>query len=287
MSAPIVPVPPAARVSFQGEAGANSHIAIRARFPGHDPLACPTFEDAFAAVQEGEAEYGMIPIENTLAGRVSDVHHLLPDSGLHIVGEHFMPIRFQLMGPPGATLEGVRRARSHPMGLGQCRRSLRALGIAPVITADTAGAAREVAALGDPSEAALAPDLAAEVYGLDILRRDMEDAAHNTTRFVILSRTPRTPARDAGACMTSFVFRVRNIPAALFKALGGFATNGVNMTKLESYQIEGSFAATQFHADIEGHPDDPAVIRALDELRFFSAEVTMLGTYPADPFRRG
>jgi prephenate dehydratase len=275
------------RISFQGELGANSHIAIRTRYPDCEPLACPTFEDAFAAVQEGEADFGMIPIENTLAGRVSDVHHLLPDSGLYIVGEHFMPIRFQLMGLKGASLSGVKRARSHPMGLGQCRKSLRSLGIRPVITADTAGAAREIAELGNPEEAALAPDLAAEVYGLEILKRDMEDAPHNTTRFVILSREPDDAEPDAGPCVTTFVFRVRNIPASLYKAMGGFATNGVNMTKLESYQLGGAFNATQFYADVEGHPDSTNVRLALEELQFFSAELKVLGVYPADPFRRG
>jgi prephenate dehydratase len=274
------------KIAFQGELGANSHIACRDRFPDHEPLPCATFEDAFAAVAEGDAALGMIAIENSLAGRVSDVHHLLPESRLFIVGEHFMPIRFQLMSVPGATLEGVKRARSHPMALGQCRRTLRSLGIMAIKTADTAGAAREVAELGDPTEAAIAPVLAAEIHGLTILKRDIEDARHNTTRFVFLAGAPDDADRDDGPCMTSFVFQVRNIPAALFKAMGGFATNGVNMTKLESYQIDGSFSATQFYADIEGHPEQRNVKLALEELQFFSQNLKILGVYRADPFRR-
>ncbi|MFC0282683.1 prephenate dehydratase [Camelimonas abortus] len=272
-------------ISFQGENGANSQIASREVFPDRETLPCPTFEDALAAVKDGLAEYGMIPIENSIAGRVADIHHFLPTSGLHIIGEHFLPIRFQLMAPPGATLDGLRSVYSHVHAIGQCRRIIRQLGLKAVVTGDTAGAAREVAEWGDPTRAALAPRLAAEVYGLDILAEDVEDEAHNTTRFVILAREPSWPEKGSGPCITSFVFRVRNIPAALYKALGGFATNGVNMTKLESYQVEGQFAATQFYAEVEGHPHERPVKFAFEELGFFSKEFRILGVYPASPYR--
>jgi prephenate dehydratase len=274
------------RIAFQGELGANSHIACLETHPGLDPMPCATFEDAFAAVAQGDAELAMIPVENTIAGRVADIHHLLPTSPLSIVAEHFMPIRFQLMGLPGARIEDIRAAHSHIMGLGQCRRFLRQRSIRPVISADTAGAAREVKELGDPTQAAIAPRLAAEVYGLRILAENIEDAAHNTTRFVIMSRDQATPERGAGDWVTAFVFRVRNVPSALYKALGGFATNSLNMTKLESYQVGGAFTATQFYSEVEGHPDDPPLQRALDELGFFSTEVKHLGVFPAHPFRR-
>lgn len=273
------------KIAFQGEPGANSDMAARAAFPHMEPLPTPTFEDAFAAVQTGEARLAMIPIENTLAGRVSDVHHLLPDSGLYIVGEHFLPIHHQLIGAPGATLADVKRVRSHPMALGQARRIIRSLGARAVVTADTAGAVREVKELNDKSEAALGSRLAAELWGLPILKEDVEDAAHNTTRFVVLAAEPDDAEPEDGPCITTFVFRVRNVPAALYKAMGGFATNGVNMTKLESYQVGGSFSATMFYADIEGHPSDRNVKLAIDELRFFSAELKVLGVYRAAPFR--
>jgi prephenate dehydratase len=275
-----------AKIAFQGELGANSHIACRETYPQLEPLPCATFEDVFQAAASGEAELAMIPVENTIAGRVADIHHLLPTSPLHIVAEHFMPIRFQLMGVKGSKLETIKRAHSHIMGLGQCRNFLRSRGIVAHISADTAGAAREVAELGDPTQAAIAPRLAAEVYGLDILAENIEDAAHNTTRFVIMSREYSLPEKTGGEWVTAFVFRVRNVPSALYKAMGGFATNGVNMTKLESYQIGGTFSATQFYAEIEGHPDDPAVQRALDELSFFSTEVKHLGVFQANPYRR-
>ncbi|MBU6373384.1 MAG: prephenate dehydratase [Alphaproteobacteria bacterium] len=274
------------KISFQGELGANSHIACRAVRPDYEPLPCPTFEDAFAAVSEGAASLAMIPIENSTAGRVADVHHLLPESGLYIVAEHFEPIRHQLVAPRGATLAGLKRVRSHPQALGQCRKTLREMGLTPIKTVDTAGAAREVAELNDPSEGALASSLAAEVYGLDVLKADMADQHHNTTRFILLAPEPDDAERGSGPCVTSFVFRVRNVPAALYKALGGFATNGVNMTKLESYLVEGSFSASQFYADVEGHPDDRNVQLALQELKFFSAELTVLGVYPAHPYRK-
>ncbi|MEZ5936715.1 MAG: prephenate dehydratase [Hyphomonadaceae bacterium] len=278
------------RIAFQGELGANSHIACAETRPDLEPMPCATFEDVFQAAATGEAELAMIPVENSIAGRVADIHHLLPTSPLSILAEHFMPIRFQLMAPKGAQLDGIRTARSHIMALGQCRNFLRQHGILARTTADTAGAAREVAEEGDPAVAAIAPAMAAEVYGLDILARDIEDAAHNTTRFVIMGRDPEPFEKDdpAGAegWVTAFVFRVRNVPSALYKALGGFATNGVNMTKLESYQVGGAFSATQFYSEVEGHPEDPALMRALDELSFFSSEIKHLGVFPAHPYRK-
>lgn len=273
------------RISFQGELGANSHIACVEAFPEMEPLPCASFEDAFAAVSEGQAALAMIPIENSVAGRVADVHHLLPEGDLYIVAERFIPIRHQLMAPKGATLAGLKRVHSHPQALGQCRKALRALGLTPVKSADTAGAAREIAELGSLEDGALASSLAAEVYGLDILKPDVADAQHNTTRFIVLAPQPQDAEPEDGPCVTSFVFRVRNVPAALYKAMGGFATNSVNMTKLESYQIDGSFTATQFYADVDGHPSDRNVSLALQELKFFSSELKVLGVYPADPFR--
>lgn len=272
------------KISYQGEPGANSHIACLEVYPDAEPIPCPTFEDAFAALAEGEAELAMIPIENSVAGRVADIHHLLPDSGLHIVGEHFLPIHHQLMAIDGASLATIKSVQSHVQALGQCRRTLRKLGLSAIVGADTAGSARQIAEAADPSRAAIASRLAAEVYGLRILAEDIEDEAHNTTRFIVLSReaAPAEPGQD---CVTSFVFRVRNIPAALYKALGGFATNGINMTKLESYMIEGQFTATQFYAEVDGHPEEPPLKRALEELAFFSRELKVLGIYRAHPFR--
>jgi prephenate dehydratase len=277
--------PASGRIAYQGEPGANSDAACRAVVPELEPLPCQTFEDAFDAVESGRAELAMIPVENSIAGRVADIHHLLPESGLHIVGEYFMPIHFHLMAAPGIRMSQIRTVRSHAHALGQCRRILREHGWNGVVADDTAGAAREVAELADPSVAALAPRLAAELYGLDILAEDVEDEHHNTTRFLLLSREPREPALGEGQVITSFVFRVRNVPAALYKAMGGFATNGVNMTKLESYQLGGTFFATQFYADVEGHPKDAPLALALEELAFFSTHVRVLGTYPAHPFR--
>ncbi|MCC7347563.1 MAG: prephenate dehydratase [Variibacter sp.] len=276
---------PRPKISFQGEPGANSHIACEEAYPDYEPLPCATFEDALAAITSGEAALGMIPIENSIAGRVADIHHMLPHSNLHIVGEHFLPIHFQLMAPKGATLATIKTAESHIHALGQCRAIIRKLGLKAVVAGDTAGAARQVAQAGDRSRAALAPLLAAGIYDLDILAEDVEDEAHNTTRFVILSKEPRHAAPGNGLTVTTFVFRVRNLPAALYKALGGFATNGVNMTKLESYMLEGNFFATMFYADVEGHPDDRGLKFALEELQFFSKELTILGVYPAHPFR--
>ncbi len=275
------------RIAFQGEPGANSDTACRNVFPEMEPLPCPTFEDAFNAVESGKADLAMIPIENTIAGRVADIHHLLPESRLHIVGEYFLPIHFQLMALPGATIEGIKSVHSHIHALGQCRKVIRKHGWKPVVAGDTAGAARIVSEERDTSQAALAPRLAAELYGLDILIEDVQDADNNITRFVILSKSQSWAERKAPdqLMMTTFVFRVHNIPAALYKAMGGFATNGVNMTKLESYQLGGTFFATQFYADIEGHPDDPNVAQALKELGFFSREVRILGVYAAHSFR--
>ncbi len=273
------------RVSFQGEPGANSHLACREAFPGLEPMACATFEDALAAVKTREARYAMIPIENSVAGRVADIHHLLPEAGLSLVGEHFLRVRHQLMALPGATLLTVKRALSHTQALGQCRNTLRKLGLKPVPEADTAGSARLVAEAKNTELAAIAPALAAEIYGLKILMHDIEDEKHNTTRFVVLAEAPEDAKAGDGPIVTTFIFRVRNVPAALYKAMGGFATNGVNMTKLESYQLDGRFVATMFYADIEGHPDDPPVARALEELSFFSSELKILGAYRASPYR--
>ncbi|HEV7464544.1 MAG TPA: prephenate dehydratase [Methyloceanibacter sp.] len=273
------------RIAFQGEPGANSHLAARDAYPAMEALPCPTFEDALAAVKGGEARLAMIPIENSVAGRVADIHHLLPESGLYIVAEHFERVRHQLLTLPGVKLSELKTVHSHVMALGQCRKAIRALKLVAVIEADTAGAARHLRETGDRSWAVIASKLAAEIYGLKVARADIEDAEHNTTRFVVLAAKPERVHASDGPVVTSFVFRVRNVPAALYKALGGFATNGVNMTKLESYQLEGSFNATMFYADIEGHPDERPVKLAMEELAFFSSEVTVLGTYKANPFR--
>jgi prephenate dehydratase len=273
------------RISFQGEPGANSHLACREAYPDYEPLPCPTFEDAFAAVTSGEATLGMIPVENSVAGRVADIHHLMPRSNLHIVAEWFLPVKHQLVAPKGATLDGIKTVESHVHALGQCRNIIRRLKIRPIVAADTAGSAREVSERGDKSCAAISSRLAAEIYGLDILAEDVEDEAHNTTRFIVLAREPQWAEPGNGPVVTTFIFRVRNIPAALYKAMGGFATNGVNMTKLESYMIEGNFFATMFYADIEGHPDDHNVSLALKELEYFSKETKILGVYPAHPYR--
>ncbi len=268
-------------IAFQGIPGAYSDLACRTRFPGLATLPCPTFEAAIEAVRDGAASLAMLPCENTLAGRVPDIHHLLPDSGLFVVGEHFQRIEHCLLGPPGATLAGVRRVHSHAVALGQVREVIRELGAEAVIEGDTAGAAQLVAKWADPEDAAVASSLAAEIYGLNVLRRNVEDASHNTTRFYVMAREAETPPADAADLMTTFVFRVRNVPAALYKALGGFATNGVNMTKLESYMVAGAFTATQFLCDVDGRPEDPNLALALEELRFFSTEVRVLGVYPA------
>jgi prephenate dehydratase len=269
------------RISFQGERGANSDMACQNMFPSMEPLPCPTFEDAFNALETGKADLAMIPIENTIAGRVADIHHLLPTSKLHIIGEYFLPIRFQLMVIPGTKMEAIKSVHSHVHALGQCRKIIRKHRWKAIVEGDTAGAARVVSEAGDKSMAALAPRLAASLYGLEIIAENVEDAENNVTRFVVLSREKRWASREkpTDVMMTSFVFNVRNVPAALYKAMGGFATNGVNMTKLESYQLGGEFTATQFYAEIEGHPEDANVRFALEELTFFSKEVRILGVY--------
>ncbi len=272
------------KIAYQGEPGANSDIACRKAYPDWQPLPCPTFEDALTAVTEGAAQLGMIPIENSIAGRVADIHHLLPSARLFIVGEYFLPIHFQLLGLKGVRLDAIASVYSHVHALGQCRKVIRKLGLAAHVAGDTAGSAREIAEWGDPTRASIATKLAAEIYELDVLAADIEDEPHNTTRFVVLSKAPNWAPRGEAA-VTSFVFRVRNVPAALYKALGGFATNGVNMTKLESYMVEGEFTATQFLADVDGHPEDSGLARALDELAFFCKELKILGVYPAHPFR--
>ncbi|MEP6785631.1 MAG: prephenate dehydratase [Sphingomonadales bacterium] len=264
-------------VAFQGAPGANSQIAAEQAFPDGLPLPCFAFDDAIDAVKEGRADCAMIPIENSLHGRVSDIHFLLPESGLVITGEHFLPIRYALLGL--GPLDGVRQATSHPQALGQCRNWLRMRGIQPVAYSDTAGAAALVVEQGDPAVAAIAPPKAAAIYGLETLAESLEDSDDNMTRFVVLARV--APLRDLPPeVMTTFIFEVKNVPAALYKALGGFATNGVNMTKLESYQRGASFVAMEFFADIEGHPDEANVRRALEELAFHSKWVRILGTYP-------
>ena len=273
------------RIAFQGEPGANSDTACRNMYPDMEPLPCPTFEDAAAAVKSGDVRYAMIPIENTLAGRVADVHLLLPTAKLYIVGEAFLRINFQLLAPRGSTLDAITDIYSHVHALGQCRLIIRRLGATAHVAGDTEGAARQVAEWADSSKAALAPALAAEIYGLDVLAETCEDAAHNTTRFIILAAEPDDADPGDGNYITTFIFRVRNVPAALYKGLGGFATNGVNMTKLESYQVEGTFSASVFYADIEGHPNDRPVRLALEELSFFSSELNILGTYKANPHR--
>ena len=270
------------KIAFQGEPGANSHIACNLAYPTYEPLPCPTFEDAFAAVRSGRAALAMIPIDKSVAGRVADIHHLMPASKLHIIGEWFLPVQHQLMAPKKATLKTVKTVESHVHALGQCRKIIRALHLKAVVSADTAGAAREVAEAGDVTRAALATKLAAKIYGLRILKSDVADASHNATRFVILAREPKWASRNEKRVMTTFIFQVRNIPAALYKALGGFATNGINMTKLESYMVDGSFTATQFYADVEGHPKNRALELALEELEFVSQpkSLRILGVYP-------
>ncbi|WP_371225573.1 prephenate dehydratase [Roseovarius sp. 2305UL8-3] len=273
------------RIAFQGELGAYSHQACRDTYPEMEAMPCRTFEDAIEAVRSGTAELAMLPVDNSTFGRVADIHHLLPQSGLHIVGEAFVRVHINLLALPGAEIGQINQAMSHTMLLGQCRAFLEKHGIHRVTGADTAGSARHVAELGEPSMAALASELAGEIYGLEVLARQIEDQGDNTTRFLIMSREMDHSRRGEDGMITSFVFQVRNIPAALYKAMGGFATNGINMTKLESYMVGGSFTATQFYADIEGHPDDPGVKLALEELEYFTSNITMLGVYPADRAR--
>jgi len=272
------------RIAFQGDLGAYSHEACRDARPDHEALPCATFEDVIEAVNSGRAELAMLPVENSTYGRVADIHRLLPESGLHIVDEAFVRVHIALMAVKGVKLENVTRVRAHLVLIPQCRGFLDAHGIVGEAAADSAGAAADIAATGDTSVAALASELAAEIHGLEVLARNIEDHDRNTTRFLIMSREPDT-TRRSDTMMTTFVFRVRNIPAALYKGMGGFATNGVNMTKLESYMVDGSFTATQFYADIEGHPEDENVKRALEELDYFTSYLKILGTYPADKKR--
>lgn len=276
---------PASTIAYQGAPGANSDLACRSVFPDMVSLPCASFEDAFAAVHEGRAALAMIPVENSVAGRVADIHHLLPRGGLHIIGEHYQRVVHCLVAPMGATIEGLTEVHSHIQALSQCRNYLRVRGLKPVNNADTAGAAADVAKWGDVTKGAISSDLAAEIYGLQVLAKGIEDAAHNTTRFLILAKEPNDPPRGTDS-VTTFVFRVRSVPAALYKALGGFATNGVNITKLESYMVDGRFTAAQFYADVEGHPEQRSLRLAMEELGFFAREVKILGVYPAHPFRR-
>jgi prephenate dehydratase len=275
---------PELTIAFQGAPGAYSDLACRRVFPAMTTLPCAAFEDAFAAVREERAGLAMMPIENSVAGRVADIHHLMPDSGLFIIGEHYERVNHHLLALPGATLDKIRTVRSHVHALSQCRNFIREKGLRPVVRADTAGSAAEIKELGDPTIAAIASELAGEIYGLVSLEQNIEDAEHNTTRFLVMSREAEWPPLGAPA-VTTFVFNVRNVPAALYKALGGFATNGVNMTKLESYMVGGRFAATQFYADVEAHPESRPLMLALEELAFFSHEVKILGVYPAHPLR--
>jgi prephenate dehydratase len=274
------------KIAFQGEPGAYSHLACIEAYPEMEPSPKASFEDAFAAVAEGEAALAMIPIENSLGGRVADIHHLLPASTLYIVAEHFQAVQHCLLAPEGATLEGLKRIDSHPQALAQCRNLIRELGVESVVAADTAGAAQAVAEAKDVTKGAIASTLAGEIYGLETLRARIEDRLGNTTRFIVMSRSRVEPDHREGPCMTSLVFQVRSVPAALYKGLGGFATNGINITKLESYIIDASFRVAQFYAEIEGHPSEIHVNRAFDELQFFSTKLKVLGTYRQHPFRR-
>ncbi|WP_421953095.1 prephenate dehydratase [Pelagibacterium sp.] len=268
------------KIAFQGELGAFSHATAVELFPDDRPVPCVTFEQTIAAVQSGEADYAVVPVENSLYGRITDIHHILPESGLYIIGEHYLPVRMNLLGVPGATLSDIEAVQSLSVALGQCRKFIAKHNLRTISAVDTAGSAREIAEKGDRTIAAIASRFAAETYGLDVIAENIEDAAHNTTRFLIMAREPISPKPNGTRIKTTFVFRVRNVPAALYKAMGGFATNSVNMTKLESYMVGGSFTATQFYADIEGHPDDHNVKLALEELGFFSDHFKLLGIYP-------
>lgn len=272
------------KIAFQGELGAFSHAAALAAFPKDQPVPCVTFEQTIAAVQQNQADFAVVPVENSLYGRITDIHHILPQSGLFIVGEHFLPIRMNLLGLPGARLKDIKSVQSLSVALGQCRRFISQHSLKTINAVDTAGSAREVSELGDISRAAIASTIAAKIYGLEVVEKNIEDADHNTTRFLVMSRNKSEPKPDGDNVKTTFVFRVRNVPAALYKAMGGFATNSVNMLKLESYMVDGSFTATQFYADIGGHPDDKNVQLAFEELGFFTDQFRILGVYPAAKF---
>jgi len=275
------------KIAFQGVLGAYSHMSCKAVKPDMEPVPCRSFEQMIAEVVEGRAALAMVPVENSIAGRVADIHHLLPDSGLHIIGEHFQRVNHQLLAPRGATLDDLVEVHSHAQGLAQCRIRLQQLGLQPVIHSDTAGAAKDVAKWQDKSIGAIASALAGEIYDLDVLVESAEDAERNTTRFLVMSRTPTVPEMNGQKMLTTMVFRLRSVPAALYKALGGFATNGINLTKLESYMRAGDGDSAQFYVDVEGHIDEPAMQNAMDELRFYCAadEISILGTYPASPYR--
>jgi len=288
----------AKRVAFQGEAGAYANLAAREALPHTQAVPKPTFEAALDAVRQGETDLAIIPVENSVYGRIADVHFLARQFGraikgyaedgqknLFILGEHFHRVRHQLLGVKGAKLAGVKTVYSQTPALGQCRKIIKELALADKQWSDTAGAARHIAEMNDPSASAIASSLAAEIYGLEVLRADVEDEPHNMTRFLIVGGEPDEAPNDGTPVITTFLFGVRNVPAALYKAMGGFATNGVNMTKLESYQLGGSFNATEFYADVEGHPESRPVRLALEELAFFSSRVVMLGVYPAHPYR--
>ncbi len=272
-------------VAFEGATGAYSDLACRAALPDYEPLPCTTFEEAFAAARDGRASLAMIPVENSVAGRVAVVHHLLPEGGLHIIGEHYQPVEHHLLALPGATLADIKKVHSHVHALPQCRQWLKAHNIEPVVRPDTAGSAKEVAELGDTSIAAIASELAGEIYGLKSLASNIADKPGNTTRCLILSPTPRRPEPGNGPCITTLIYRVRSLPAALYKTLGGFATNGVNITRLESYLVDGNFDVAQFWIDVEGHPDETPLKLALEELAFFAKEIAIIGVYPASAFR--
>ena len=274
-------------IAYQGLPGAYSHMACQKRFPDMEAMSNLSFEDMLASVAEKRARYAMVPVENSVAGRVADIHHLLPSSGLYIVGEYFQRVNHHLMGVPGSSIEGLEEVHSHAQGLAQCRETLRKLGVTPIIHPDTAGAAKDVAALGKPSVGAIASRLAASIYNLELLQENVEDHEHNTTRMLIMAGEPANPPVDDGPVVTTLIFSLRSVPAALYKALGGFATNGVNLTKLESYMLGGHFSATQFYIDAEAHQDSQAFRYALDELEFFTTpgSIRILGTYPADPYR--
>ncbi len=274
------------KIAFQGAQGAYSDLACRSVHPEMETLPCHTFEDTFAAVQDGHAKLAMIPIDNSVAGRVADIHHLLPASNLHIIGEHFQRVDHHLLALPGAKIEDLTHVHSHVHALPQCRKVIRELGLEPVVYADTAAGAKMIAEQGESTHAAIASELAGQIYGLESLRANIEDAAHNTTRFLIMTKEDEFPRYDGSQWVTSFVFKVRNVPAALYKAMGGFSTNGVNMTKLESYMVDGSFTATQFYAEIEGHIDNKNVKLAMEELEFFTSLVKVLGVFPANSSRQ-
>ncbi len=273
-------------IAFQGETGANSDLACRQVRPDMTTLPCNTFEDTFAAVRSGGAALALIPIDNSVAGRVADIHHLLPDSGLHIIEEHFQRVEHHLLAVKGSAIGDLVHVHSHVHALNQCRNFIQKHGINPVVHVDTAAAAREISERGEKEHGAIATGLAGEIYGLDSLQANIEDADHNTTRFLLMSPEPGEISPETPAVVTSFVFRVRNVPASLYKSMGGFATNGVNMTKLESYMVGGEFSATQFYAEVDGHPTHQGLQYALEELAFFSSEVRILGVFPAHPYRK-